>query len=271
MPEIAILEAFAGMPERRRKQGTRHSRQLCLALFTLAVSAGNQGFLAIGDWLKFNGSELKALFEVDRLPSYSTVRRVLLKVDYKDYAARMTRFFGINPLLGETVSLDGKTLRGSYHLGKESDSGDSHRAIVLITAYLVERGLILEPYQVASHSNEISALPEFIKALALQRKLRYKTEKETRYYLSDLRESAKSFAARIRGYWGVENRVHYVRDVTQKEDKSRIRIGSLPNLWAVARNLAINLYRDSGFTNMAQAQRLCTFGLKHVLFLFRIK
>lgn len=135
MPEIAILEAFAGMPERRRKQGTRHSLQLCLALFTLAVSAGNQGFL---------------------------------KVDYKDYAARMTRFFGINPLLGETVSLDGKTLRGSYHLGKESDSGDSHRAIVLITAYLVERGLILEPYQVASHSNEISALPEFIKALALQ-------------------------------------------------------------------------------------------------------
>jgi hypothetical protein len=168
MPEIAILEAFAGMSEERRKQGTRHSLQLCLALFTLAVSAGNRGFLAIGDWLKFHGLELKALFEVDRLPSYSTVRRVLLKVDYKDYAARMTRFFGINPIKGETVSLDGKTLRGSYHLGKESDGGDSHPAIVLITAYLVERDLILEPYQVASHSNEIPALPEFIKSLALE-------------------------------------------------------------------------------------------------------
>jgi predicted transposase YbfD/YdcC len=104
-----------------------------------------------------------------------------------------------------------------------------------------------------------------------QRKTRSKTEKEIRYYISDLRESAQSFAARIRGYWGVENRVHHGRDVTQGEDKSRIRSGSLPHLWAIARNLAINLYRDAGFTNMAQAQRLCTFGLKHVLSLFRMK
>ncbi|HHP7232617.1 MAG TPA: transposase family protein [Xenococcaceae cyanobacterium] len=50
MSEIAILEAFSGMPDHRRKQGTRHSLELCLALFTLAVTAGNQGFLAIGDW-----------------------------------------------------------------------------------------------------------------------------------------------------------------------------------------------------------------------------
>ncbi|NJK58393.1 MAG: transposase family protein, partial [Pleurocapsa sp. SU_5_0] len=52
MSEIAIIEAFSGMPDHRRKQGTRHSLELCLALFTLAVTAGNQGFLAIGDWLK---------------------------------------------------------------------------------------------------------------------------------------------------------------------------------------------------------------------------
>lgn len=104
-----------------------------------------------------------------------------------------------------------------------------------------------------------------------QRKMRYKSEKETRYYISDLRESAQSFAARIRGYWGVENCVHSVRDVTQGEDKSRIRTGCLPQVWVIARNLAINLYRDAGFFNMAQAQRMCTFGLKHILTLFRMK
>ena len=52
MPEIALVDVFTGLPDRRRKQGQRHSLQLCLALFTLAVAAGNQGFLAIGDWLK---------------------------------------------------------------------------------------------------------------------------------------------------------------------------------------------------------------------------
>lgn len=34
---------------------------------------------------------------------------------------------------------------------------------------------------------------------------------------------------------------------------------------------AINLYREAGFTNMAQAQRLCGYGLKHILALFRMK
>jgi hypothetical protein len=69
MKEIAILKTFAGIPEGRRKQGTRHSLQLCLALFTLAVVAGNQGFLALGDWLKAYNQQLKELFEVERLPS----------------------------------------------------------------------------------------------------------------------------------------------------------------------------------------------------------
>jgi len=43
-----------------------------------------------------------------------------------------------------------------------------HPAILLVSAYLVERGLILEPYQVDSKTNEIKALPEFIKHLAVK-------------------------------------------------------------------------------------------------------
>ena len=45
-----------------------------------------------------------------------------------------------------------------------------------------------------------------------QRITRYKHETETRYYISDLQETAEDFARRIRGYWGVENRVHYCKD-----------------------------------------------------------
>ncbi len=104
-----------------------------------------------------------------------------------------------------------------------------------------------------------------------ERQLRYKTEFSTRYYISDLIESAFKFYQRIRGYWGVENKVHYVRDVTQGEDKSRIRTKPLPQILAIARNLAINLYRDAGFSNMAQAQRKCQFDPDHVLSLFRMK
>ena len=104
-----------------------------------------------------------------------------------------------------------------------------------------------------------------------ERQLRYQTEFSTRYYISDLTESAFEFYRRIRGYWGVENKVHYVRDVTQGEDKSRIRTKPLPQILAIARNLALNLYRDAGFENMAQAQRKCQFSLKHIASLFRMK
>jgi predicted transposase YbfD/YdcC len=104
-----------------------------------------------------------------------------------------------------------------------------------------------------------------------ERQLRYKTELSTRYYIFDLTESAFKFYHRIRGYWGVENKVHYVRDVTQGEDKSRIRTKPLPQILAIARNLALNLYRDAGFSNMAQAQRKCQFSLEHITSLFRMK
>jgi predicted transposase YbfD/YdcC len=94
---------------------------------------------------------------------------------------------------------------------------------------------------------------------------------QVRYYISSLRESVEQFANRIRDYWHVENKVHYVRDVTQGEDVSRIRVQPLPNLFALARNLALNLYRNQGFDNMAQAQRLAGFGLEQLKTLFRIK
>lgn len=86
MHQVAILEAFSDLPDARRGQGKRHTVPLCLAIFTLAVVAGNQGFLAIGDWVESHKSALSELFKVERLPSYSTIRRVLLRQDYKEYS-----------------------------------------------------------------------------------------------------------------------------------------------------------------------------------------
>ncbi|WP_141565602.1 ISAs1 family transposase [Anaplasma marginale] len=77
-----------------------------------------------------------------------------------------------------------------------------------------------------------------------QRETKYKIEYSTRYYISSLTENATGFAKRIRNYWGVENKVHYVRDVTQGEDKSRIRTTPL----RFDNNLLILLNLDPTFT-----------------------
>jgi hypothetical protein len=169
MSEIAILEAFTDLPDPRRTAGQRHQKALCLALFTLAIVAGNRGLLAIGDWLKAYKEELIELFRLqkNRLPSYSTIRRVLLQTDYQEYSARLARFFDIQPLPGEMLAVDGKVLRGSYQLEIDNPHSEAHPAIILVSAYIVERGLILAPYQVDCKSNEITALPPMIKQIAV--------------------------------------------------------------------------------------------------------
>jgi hypothetical protein len=58
-----------------------------------------------------------------------------------------------------------------------------------------------------------------------------------------------------REYWGIENRLHWVRDVTFGEDHSQVRSGAAPQVCAGLRNLGIALLRRSGASNMAAALR----------------
>lgn len=168
MSTLAIVEAFQELPDLRRGAGRRHDQALCLALFTLSVSAGCSGFIAISDWLASYQVDLLALFKPakDRLPSYSTIRRVLLNIDYESYSRCLSKFFEIEPMLGETVALDGKVLSGSYLRDTPTSTADSHRAIQLVTVYVVERGLIVPIQPVDKKSNEMTALPPVLKALA---------------------------------------------------------------------------------------------------------
>jgi predicted transposase YbfD/YdcC len=62
-------------------------------------------------------------------------------------------------------------------------------------------------------------------------------------------------AAWVRGHWSIENRLHYVRDVTYDEDRNRVRTGTGAEVMATLRNLAISLLRLAGWDNIAQATR----------------
>ena len=58
-----------------------------------------------------------------------------------------------------------------------------------------------------------------------------------------------------RGHWGIENRVHWVRDVTFDEDRSQIRTGAAPQVAAALRNMTISLLRLANKPNIAAALR----------------
>ena len=72
---------------------------------------------------------------------------------------------------------------------------------------------------------------------------------------SDRDADPAALAAWVRGHWEIENRLHWVRDVTYQEDRSLVRTGNAPRVMASLRSLAISLLRLAGQTNIAAANR----------------
>ena len=82
--------------------------------------------------------------------------------------------------------------------------------------------------------------------------------KEIAYGITSLPESLASprhLAVYARQHWTIENKEHYVRDVTFREDAQKTRTGNQPNAHAGIRNLVIGTFRKKGHANIASARR----------------
>jgi predicted transposase YbfD/YdcC len=75
--------------------------------------------------------------------------------------------------------------------------------------------------------------------------------------------SAAYYAAATRGHWGVENRVHYVLDVSMQEDASRVR--KSPTILSILRSFALNILRFNKVNNVADALWRNAMNLNRVL------
>ncbi len=67
--------------------------------------------------------------------------------------------------------------------------------------------------------------------------------------------SAKQLLAISRGHWEIENRLHWVRDMSLGEDACRVRTGEAPEILAAIRNSVLRLIRSSGLTEIAATLR----------------
>lgn len=75
------------------------------------------------------------------------------------------------------------------------------------------------------------------------REFNNKIEHEKRYYISSLDMTAKEVLPVIRSHWAIENSLHYVLDITFKDDESRIRKGNAPMNIGIIKHAALNLLR----------------------------
>ncbi len=106
------------------------------------------------------------------------------------------------------------------------------------------------------------AFPNAAQAIQITRRRRAlgatRWSSETVYLITDLtpeQTTPAELADAIRAHWGIENRLHWIRDVTFGEDLSQIRTGHGPVVMASLRNLAISVHRKAGATNIAAANR----------------
>jgi predicted transposase YbfD/YdcC len=86
------------------------------------------------------------------------------------------------------------------------------------------------------------------------RTIKAKTTRQTAYLVTSL-PAADAQPAELgtwaRQEWHIENRVHYVRDVTLREDAHQARTGNGPAVFATLRNTSIGYHRGNGETNIA--------------------
>jgi predicted transposase YbfD/YdcC len=81
------------------------------------------------------------------------------------------------------------------------------------------------------------------------------TRTETRYFISSRALTAAEAAAAVREHWAIENRLHWVLDVTFGDDQSRLRKGHGARNMATVRHFALNLVRAAADKRSIKSRR----------------
>jgi predicted transposase YbfD/YdcC len=92
-----------------------------------------------------------------------------------------------------------------------------------------------------------------------------RTRHETAYYISDIASNmAGFFAGHIQNHWGIENRLHWVKDVIMKEDSSGTAKGMAAENFSIVRNIVCNIFRSNGYDSIKYAIESCANNVKEL-------
>ena len=110
---------------------------------------------------------------------------------------------------------------------------------------------------------DAAAYPHTAQLISVAREVTHKAsgniEQGCRYFATSLRPQEtgpERLSYQIRGYWGVENIVHWRRDVLCREDKCRLRNANAACILALLRTALITLVRRSAYDSLKVAQEI---------------
>lgn len=163
-PLEAIEEHFSKVNDPRRDRTKEHKLIDIIAIAICAVICGAEGWVDIENFGNSKLHWLRTFLELPNgIPSHDTFGRVFSLIDAQQFQLSFYEWvLSINEILrGQIINIDGKRLRGSgdERLGK--------RAIYMVSAWAEENEIVLGQRKVDEKSNEITAIPELLKMLAI--------------------------------------------------------------------------------------------------------
>jgi hypothetical protein len=164
---ISLSDCFSSVPDPREASGKRYPLHAILTLCSVAMLCGCRSLFAIAQFGRDRGKHFAAAlgFSRDTTPCCTTLHNLFVALDkaaFEDAIARWTAV-AAGAHGWSTVSLDGKTLRGS--------TGVQLPGIHLLAAYAHEAGIVLRQLPVDAKTNEHKAALEMLDLLPVKGKL----------------------------------------------------------------------------------------------------
>lgn len=162
---VSIVACFDDLEDPRVLRSRLHELTDILTVALCAMLCGAEDWESIASWGRIKLDWLRQYLPLENgIPSHDTFGRVFAALDAGVFEQCFLKWMqGVLGTLSDTViAVDGKTVRGSGNkrLGK--------RAIHMVSAFASERGLVLGQLKTEEKSNEITAVPELLDALAIK-------------------------------------------------------------------------------------------------------
>jgi predicted transposase YbfD/YdcC len=158
-----VVECFEGLPDPRRDRTRRHKLTDILVIGLCSTLTVGEGFTDMECFGSAHEEWFRSFLELPNgIPSHDTFNRVFSAIDPRRFLECFVEWVqGVcSAVQGEVVAIDGKAIRRAVNSGAPLPH--------IVSAFASENGLALGQVKVDDKSNEITAIPELLRLLALK-------------------------------------------------------------------------------------------------------